>query len=72
MDRQYDIFEKLPDGSLVWRTFVPGLDKALATLEKFSKASPNEFFAIHTPTKETVGRVNVPSAEPGSEPRALG
>ncbi len=72
MDRHYDIFEKLPDGSLVWRTFIPGLDNAIATLKEFSKESPNEFFAVHTPTKETVARVNVPSSELGSEPNALG
>jgi hypothetical protein len=59
MERQYDIFEKLPDGSVVWRTFIPGLDNALAELKKFSKLSPNEFFVFHTPTKETIARVNV-------------
>jgi hypothetical protein len=66
MDRQYDIFEKLPDGSFVWHAFIQGLENARATLKKLSEASPNEFFAIHTPTKETVARVNVPGMGPGA------
>ena len=63
MDRHYDIFEKLPDGTVVWRTFVPGLQNALAELKKFSKLSPNEFYAFHTPTKETVARANIPGSD---------
>ncbi len=63
MDREYDIFGKLPDGTAVWRTFIPGLDNTLAELGKFGKLSPNEFFAIHTPTKETVARVNAQTPE---------
>jgi hypothetical protein len=63
MDRQYDIFEKLPEGAVVWRAFIPGLDNALAELKKFGKLSPNEFFAFHAPSKETVARVNVKTPE---------
>jgi hypothetical protein len=33
MNRDYDIFEKLPDGSVVWRAFVPGLENARAKLQ---------------------------------------
>ena len=60
VDRDYDLFEKFPDGSVVWRDFVPGLENALARLKELSKLSPNEHFAMHMPSKAIVTRVNVP------------
>ena len=57
--RDYDIFEKLPDGTVLWRVFVPGLQNALDKMQELSKLSPNEFFTYHSPTNETVGRANV-------------
>jgi hypothetical protein len=59
MDREYDLFEQMPDGSLRWRMFVQGLEKANLTLADLGKESPHEFIAMYTPTKEIVGRVNV-------------
>jgi hypothetical protein len=58
VDLEYDLFEKFPDGSVLWRDFVPGLDNAFARLQELAKLSPNEHFAIHTPSKAIVGRVN--------------
>jgi hypothetical protein len=63
MDRQYDIFERLPDGSVIWRTSIPGLENALAELKKFSQLSPNEFFVFHSPTNETIARINASALE---------
>jgi hypothetical protein len=60
MDREYDIFEKLSDGSLMWRAFARGRENAANKLEQLSALSPNEHFAIHTPSEEIVARVNVP------------
>ena len=54
MDREYDVFEKLPDGSHIWRAFVKGLIEARARVEELSQSSPNEFYAIHTPSQEIV------------------
>jgi hypothetical protein len=58
MDREYDIFEKLSDGKLEWRCFVTGLKAARVRLKLLAARSKNEFFAIHTPTKEIAARVN--------------
>jgi hypothetical protein len=54
LDREYDVFEKFPDGSHIWRAFVKGLIDARARVEQLSELSTNEFYAIHTPTKEIV------------------
>jgi hypothetical protein len=64
VDREYDIFEKLPDGSVLWRAFVPGRQNAIARLNELGSLSTNEHFAMHTPTKEIVARVNVPNPNP--------
>jgi hypothetical protein len=59
MSCSYDVFEKLSDGSVLWRIFVPGLQNALDKMEELSKRSPNEFFVFHSPTKKTVGRARM-------------
>lgn len=60
MNREYDIFEQFADGSVIWRDFVHGLESARLRLSRLAIESSNEFFAIHTPTKEIVARVNEP------------
>ena len=60
MDRDYELFEKFPDGSVFWRAFVPGLENALARLQELAGRSPNEHFAMYLPSKEIVGRANAP------------
>jgi hypothetical protein len=54
VDREYDVFEKFPDGSHIWRAFVKGLIEARARVVELSETSMNEIYAIHTPTKEIV------------------
>lgn len=64
MDLEYDIFEKLPNGDVVWRGSVKGRDKGIQRLGELAKRSPNEHFAMHTPTKEIIARMNVPLDDP--------
>ena len=54
----YDIFERLPDGSPMWRKWVDRLEKARTELNLLASKSKHEFFALHTPTGEIVIRVN--------------
>lgn len=54
MDRSYDIFEILPDGTPMWRAAVQGRDAALQKLEALSENCHNEIRLIHLPTKEVV------------------
>jgi len=58
MNREYDLFEKMPDGSVEWKDFVQGLENARLRLARLSERSSNEFFAIHIPTKQIVARVS--------------
>jgi hypothetical protein len=62
MEREFDLFEKLPDGSVLWKAVVPGMENAVARLKSLGSTSPNEHFAIHTPTKTIVARVNAPTS----------
>jgi hypothetical protein len=61
-EREYDIFEKLPDDSVMWRGSVHGHRNAIERLRELAATSSNEHFAMHTPTKSVVARVN--SADP--------
>lgn len=64
MDRDYDIFEKFPDGWTQWRVFVPDLEGAIVKLEALAKLSPNEHLLLHRSTHEIVYRANVTQAAP--------
>jgi hypothetical protein len=63
MDREYDIFERLPDDSLMWRVVVSGLENARQKLHEFAKGTTTEFLAMHTPTRQVVARINRPRVD---------
>ena len=56
MNRDYDLFEQLPDGSELWRRHVQGLLEAQRELVQMSKTTKNDCFAMHFKTKEIVAR----------------
>jgi len=58
VNREYDIFERLPDGTHLWKDYVHGLEQAHRKLQELAAQSRNEHYAIHTPTKEIAARVN--------------
>jgi hypothetical protein len=57
MEFEYDVFETLQDRSLMWRTCARGTKLALVELEKISRMTPNECFAIHIDTKTIIGKI---------------
>lgn len=64
MEEEYEIFETLPDQSIIWRTYAQGAKLALAKLEAISQTTPNECFAIHLVSQTVIARVNkAPLAE---------
>jgi len=54
MRSEYDIFEKLSDGSSIWRVCVLGQYDAERKLQELAEHSVNKFFAIEiiTPSAE--------------------
>jgi hypothetical protein len=63
VNREYDLFEKFPDGSVLWKGCVTGLEDAIAKLKYEAGLSSNEHFARHTPTNAIVVRLNVSEPE---------
>jgi hypothetical protein len=60
MRRNYDIFERFPDGSSLWHACVSGLFEAQRKLQEMAEHSKNEFFAVDLLTHERL---------PGLRPR---
>lgn len=46
MTREYDLFEKFPDGSSLWRASVLGLEGTQVYLRRLAEKSGNRFYAI--------------------------
>jgi hypothetical protein len=52
MRPEYDIFEKLPDGSSKWRACVPGQFETERKLRDLAEHSVNEFFAVEINSRQ--------------------
>jgi hypothetical protein len=46
MRHDYDVFEKFPDGSTLWRACVAGRYEAHRKISELAERSDNEFFLI--------------------------
>ena len=46
MYREYDLFEKFPDGSSLWRASVQGLEGTHRHMLELARKSGNQFYAI--------------------------
>jgi len=46
-NRDYDIFEELPDGTPIWRTCVVGMKKAELKLWEMARETNNKVFALN-------------------------
>jgi hypothetical protein len=57
-ERDYDVFENLPDGQKRWQCCVHGIDAANRKVEELSRLTKNEVFAVCVSTKEIVARAN--------------
>ena len=47
MSPKYDLFEKFPDGSSLWRACVVGLEGVRRHMLDLAQSSSNQFYAIH-------------------------
>ena len=66
MRHQYDIFEKFPDGSSIWRGWVPGWYEAERKMYELTERSKNEFYAMDIQTN----RIVTPGVKRDSRPTA--
>jgi hypothetical protein len=60
VDRQYDLFEKFPDGKLMWKSMVVGRENAIHELQKLATTTANECCLMHLPTKTVIASMNIP------------
>jgi hypothetical protein len=58
MNRDYDIFERLPDASVRCLVRVHGTRHVPQVLEERGKQTTNECFAMNIRTREIIARVN--------------
>jgi hypothetical protein len=54
MRHDYDIVEKFPDGSTLWRARVSGWHEAQRTMQKLAEDSKNGFHAIYIAENQLV------------------
>jgi hypothetical protein len=54
MVRNFDIIEKFPDGSMIWRTCVFGQFEAERKLQELAEHSKNEFLAVDIESGESL------------------
>jgi hypothetical protein len=58
MNRIYDAFEVLPNGTLIWKATVTGHEDAVKKLKEVAKGSPNEFRLMHIPSNTVIATIN--------------
>ena len=63
MERCYDIFEMMPDGTILWRGFAQGLEEAVRIPKELAARSLNEFQMLHLATQSLVATVNAKPAQ---------
>jgi len=62
MDREYDLFEVLSDGAVLWRQTVLGQENAVRKLEELSKRTLNEVRVMHVLSNSVIASMNGPTA----------
>jgi len=70
MRRKYDIFEKFPDGSTLWRACVSGRYETHRKMQAFAEHSENVFYAIDIQA-DTRLSVDLPPAGYRTAPRTV-
>jgi hypothetical protein len=63
MERTYDIFEKMMDGSMLWRAVVPGREAAMLKLQQMVGQSANEFQLEHLASDTLIATMNPPKSD---------
>lgn len=72
MEREYEIFEVLPNGSALKISVVSGLQNARLTIRELANHTRNECYAEDTETRQVVAQLNVPRANSSPDAKDLG
>jgi hypothetical protein len=62
MERDYDLFEGMPDGAAVWQAAVTGHENAIRKLHELSARTTNEIRIMRLPTNTRFASKNVREA----------
>ena len=68
MDRNYDLFEILPDGAPIWKCAVAGHENAVQQLRELARYTNNELRIMHLASNTIIAVLNAPSPS-GDTPR---
>ena len=60
MERKYEIFEVLPNGSALKIGVVSGLQNACLTVQELANHTTNECYAEDKETRQVIAQMNVP------------
>ena len=60
MERDYDLFEVLPDGAPLWRQMAAGRENALRKLIELSRQTTHEIRLMHLLTNTLIASMNGP------------
>ncbi len=61
MDRNYDLFEILPDGSPIWKCAVAGHENAVQQLRELARHTTNELRIMHLSSNTIIAVLNAPA-----------
>jgi hypothetical protein len=62
MERDYDLFEVLPDGAVIWKETVSGHENAIRRLKELSKRTSNEVRVMHVLSNSLIASTKGPKA----------
>jgi hypothetical protein len=68
VDRNYDLFEILPDGSPIWKCAVAGHETAVQQLRELARHTTNELRIMHLSTNTIIAVLNAPHQREGANP----
>lgn len=54
MKHEYDLFERFPDGSSLWRDSALGMENTRHRLQELTQKSENQFYAIDLTSGESL------------------
>jgi hypothetical protein len=62
MERDYDLFEVLPDGAVIWKEAAPDHENAIRRLQELSTQTKNEVRVMHILTNTLIASINGPKS----------